>query len=55
MFFINMSTIGFFRFFGAISPSFFVATQLSSVIIINLYNYTGYIVSYSKMHPWLFW
>ncbi|ORX44963.1 hypothetical protein DM01DRAFT_1340270 [Hesseltinella vesiculosa] len=55
MFFINMSTIGFFRFFGAISPSFFVATQLSSFVIITLYNYTGYIVSYNKMHKWLFW
>ncbi|KAI8099010.1 ABC-2 type transporter-domain-containing protein [Halteromyces radiatus] len=55
MFFINMSTIGFFRFFGAVSPSFFVATQLSSVIIITFYNYTGYIISYNKMHPWLFW
>ncbi|KAI8068628.1 ABC-2 type transporter-domain-containing protein [Gongronella butleri] len=55
MFFINMSTIGFFRFFGAISPSFFVATQLSSFVIITLYNYTGYIITYSKMHPWLFW
>ncbi|KAI8332051.1 hypothetical protein BC941DRAFT_455809 [Chlamydoabsidia padenii] len=55
MFFINMSTISFFRFWGAISPSFFVATQLSSVIIITFYNYTGYIVSYEEMHPWLFW
>ncbi|CAO3635400.1 unnamed protein product [Cunninghamella echinulata] len=55
MFFINMATIGFFRFFGAITSSFFVATQLSSVIIILFYNYTGYIISYSKMHPWLFW
>ncbi|KAI8332054.1 ABC-2 type transporter-domain-containing protein [Chlamydoabsidia padenii] len=55
MFFINMSTIGFFRFWGAVSPSFFVATQLSSVIIITFYNYTGYIISYEKMHPWLFW
>ncbi|CAO3636970.1 unnamed protein product [Cunninghamella blakesleeana] len=55
MFFINMATIGFFRFFGAITSSFFVATQLSSVIIILFYNYTGYIISYSKMHPWFFW
>ncbi|CAO3593954.1 unnamed protein product [Absidia cylindrospora] len=55
MFFINMSTIGFFRFFGAITSSFFLSTQLSSVIIIVFYNYTGYIVSYDKMHPWLFW
>ncbi|CAO3598758.1 unnamed protein product [Absidia cylindrospora] len=55
MFFINMSTIGFFRFFGAITNSFFVATQLASIVIIMFYNYTGYIISYNKMHPWLFW
>ncbi|KAI8334802.1 ABC-2 type transporter-domain-containing protein [Chlamydoabsidia padenii] len=55
MFFINMATIGFFRFFGAVSPSFFVATQVSSVIIITFYNYTGYIINYSAQHPWLFW
>ncbi|ORZ24007.1 ABC-2 type transporter-domain-containing protein [Absidia repens] len=55
MLFINLSTIGFFRFFGAITSSFFLATQLSSVIIITFYNYTGYIVSFDKMHPWLVW
>ncbi|KAI8092617.1 ABC-2 type transporter-domain-containing protein [Halteromyces radiatus] len=55
LFFINMTMNGFFRFFGAIAPSFFVATQVTGVLLIALVTYTGYVIPYSKMHPWLFW
>ncbi|KAI9478569.1 MAG: ABC-2 type transporter-domain-containing protein [Benjaminiella poitrasii] len=55
LFFINMCMNGFFRFFGATTSSFFLATQVSGVILIAVTNYTGYTLPWSKMHPWLFW
>ncbi|KAG0784732.1 hypothetical protein G6F16_008005 [Rhizopus arrhizus] len=55
LFFINMCMNGFFRFFGASTSSFFLATQLSGVILIAVTTYTGYTIPYNKMHPWLFW
>ncbi|KAG1470474.1 hypothetical protein G6F56_002667 [Rhizopus delemar] len=50
-----MCTNGFFRFWGAITSSFFLATQISGVIMTNVFTYTGYIIPYGSMHPWLSW
>ncbi|ORZ21210.1 ABC-2 type transporter-domain-containing protein [Absidia repens] len=55
LFFVNMTMNGFFRFFGAVFGSFFVSTQISGVMLIALVTYTGYVIPYDKMHPWLFW
>lgn len=55
LFFINMMMNGFFRFFGAVTSSFFFATQISGVLLIALVTYTGYVIPYNTMHPWLFW
>ncbi|KAG2208507.1 hypothetical protein INT47_010203 [Mucor saturninus] len=55
LFFINLSMNGFFRFFGACTSSFFVATQLSGGLLIAINTYTGYTIPYNKMHPWLSW
>ncbi|KAG0791294.1 hypothetical protein G6F22_006173 [Rhizopus arrhizus] len=55
LFFINMCMNGFFRFFGAIMSDFFLATQITGVLLIALTSYTGYTIPYKKMHPWLFW
>ncbi|KAI8072245.1 ABC-2 type transporter-domain-containing protein [Gilbertella persicaria] len=55
LFFINMCMNGFFRFFGASTSSFFLATQVSGIILIAVTSYTGYTIPYNKMHPWLFW
>ncbi|KAI9278738.1 ABC-2 type transporter-domain-containing protein [Phascolomyces articulosus] len=55
LFFINMMMNGLFRFFGAITSSFFLATQISGVVLISLVTYTGYVIPYNSMHPWLFW
>ncbi|KAG1472209.1 hypothetical protein G6F56_001677 [Rhizopus delemar] len=55
LFFINMCMNGFFRFFGAATSSFFLATQLSGIVLIAVTTYTGYTIPYSKMHPWLSW
>ncbi|KAG1495472.1 hypothetical protein G6F46_007714 [Rhizopus delemar] len=55
LFFINMCMNGFFRFFGAITSSFFLATQITGVLLIAITSYTGYTIPYKKMHPWLFW
>ncbi|KAI9319048.1 ABC-2 type transporter-domain-containing protein [Dichotomocladium elegans] len=55
LFFINMMMNGCFRMFGAITSSFFFATQFAGVILISLVTYTGYVIPYRSMHPWLFW
>ncbi|ORX47211.1 hypothetical protein DM01DRAFT_1339227 [Hesseltinella vesiculosa] len=55
LFFINMTMNGFFRFFGAISPTFFVATQVTGVLLVAIVTYTGYVIVKSRMHPWLSW
>ncbi|KAI9021509.1 ABC-2 type transporter-domain-containing protein [Phycomyces nitens] len=55
LFFINMTMNGFFRFFGAITTSFFLATQLSGVVLVSAVTYIGYTIPYPKMHPWLYW
>ncbi|KAI8065000.1 ABC-2 type transporter-domain-containing protein [Thamnidium elegans] len=55
LFFTNMCMNGFFRFFGAVSPSFFIATQVTGVLLVCMNSYTGYTIPYKQMHPWLFW
>ncbi|ORX47212.1 hypothetical protein DM01DRAFT_1410327 [Hesseltinella vesiculosa] len=51
----NMCMNGFFRFWGSISPNFFTASQLSSIVLIACLVYSGYQIPYRNMHPWLFW
>ncbi|KAI9013954.1 ABC-2 type transporter-domain-containing protein [Phycomyces nitens] len=55
LFFLNMTMNGVFRLFGATTSSFFVATQVSSVILVAAVSYVGYALPYPKMHPWLYW
>ncbi|KAI9319047.1 ABC-2 type transporter-domain-containing protein [Dichotomocladium elegans] len=55
LFFVNMMMNGLFRLFGALSPNYYIATQISGIILISLVTYTGYVIPYSSMHPWLFW
>ncbi|KAF7731539.1 hypothetical protein EC973_009303 [Apophysomyces ossiformis] len=55
IFFLVMTMNGFFRFFGAIAATFFVATQLSGVIVNVLLPYAGFAIHVSSMHPWLKW
>jgi ABC-type multidrug transport system ATPase subunit len=55
LFFLTMCMTGFFRFFGTVTSSFFLATQITGVLLIATTTYTGYTIPYSKMHPWLFW
>ncbi|KAI8062098.1 ABC-2 type transporter-domain-containing protein [Gongronella butleri] len=51
----NLCMNGFFRFWGAVSPNFFTASQLSSILLIAALVYSGYQIPYNKMHPWLSW
>ncbi|KAI8367388.1 ABC-2 type transporter-domain-containing protein [Choanephora cucurbitarum] len=51
----NLCMNGFFRFWGAVSPNFFTASQLSSILLIACLIYCGYQIPYKHMHPWLFW
>ncbi|KAG2234181.1 hypothetical protein INT48_005981 [Thamnidium elegans] len=55
LFFVNMCMNGFFRFFGAITSSFFLATQASGMALIACITYCGYVIPYGDMHPWLSW
>ncbi|KAG0174917.1 hypothetical protein DFQ28_003658 [Apophysomyces sp. BC1034] len=55
IFFLIMTMNGFFRFFGAITTSFFAATQLSGVVVNILLPYAGFAIHVSSMHPWLKW
>ncbi|KAG1471749.1 hypothetical protein G6F56_001944 [Rhizopus delemar] len=55
LFFISMCMTGFFRFFGAIMSSFFMATQVTGVILVAFVIYTGYTIPFKKTHPWLSW
>ncbi|KAI9007573.1 ABC-2 type transporter-domain-containing protein [Phycomyces nitens] len=55
LFCINMSMNGFFRIFGAITSSFFLASQLAGVMLVAIVGYVGYSIPYPKMHPWLYW
>ncbi|CAO3634568.1 unnamed protein product [Mucor fragilis] len=51
----NLCMNGFFRFWGAVSPNFFTASQLSSILLIACLVYCGYQIPYNQMHPWLMW
>lgn len=53
--FVSLTMNGVFRVFGAISPSFFVATQLSGIFFIAYISYLGYVIPYASMHPWFKW
>ncbi|CAO3594665.1 unnamed protein product [Absidia cylindrospora] len=51
----NVCMNGFFRFWGAVAPTFFTASQVSSVFLIAALVYCGYQIPYNQMHPWLMW
>ncbi|CAO3589784.1 unnamed protein product [Absidia cylindrospora] len=51
----NLCMNGFFRFWGAVAPSFFTASQVSSIFLIAALVYCGYQIPYNQMHPWLMW
>ncbi|KAI7880358.1 hypothetical protein K492DRAFT_187898 [Lichtheimia hyalospora FSU 10163] len=53
--FVNLMMNGLFRLFGAVSKSLYIATQISGIILIALVTYSGYVIPYGSMHPWLYW
>ncbi|KAG2224961.1 hypothetical protein INT45_000082 [Circinella minor] len=55
LFFVNMMMNGLFRLFGAITSDFFLANQIAGFVLITAVTYTGYVIPYYSMHPWLFW
>ncbi|KAI9362221.1 ABC-2 type transporter-domain-containing protein [Pilaira anomala] len=55
LFFLTMCMNGFFRFFASITTSFFLATQVTGILLIATTSYTGYTIPYAKMRPWLSW
>ncbi|CDS13463.1 hypothetical protein LRAMOSA05639 [Lichtheimia ramosa] len=55
LFTLMLTMNGFFRFCGIVSTSFFVASQLTSLLLILIFIYTGYFIPFDSMHPWFFW
>ncbi|KAI8140373.1 ABC-2 type transporter-domain-containing protein [Fennellomyces sp. T-0311] len=55
MFFINMMMNGLLRLFAGISKNFFTANVNAGTILVLVVIYTGYVIPYNSMHPWLFW
>ncbi|OZJ03620.1 hypothetical protein BZG36_03735 [Bifiguratus adelaidae] len=51
----TLCTTDLFRLLGNISPSIYVAFQLTGVILITLITYCGFSIPYKNMHPWLYW
>lgn len=45
----------FFRLLGNLLPSLYLAQQIQNVVLMCLITYSGFIVSYDKMHPWFQW
>jgi ABC-type multidrug transport system permease subunit len=52
---VTMCMNSFFRFWGAISPNFYTASQISSIFFIAFLIYIGYQIPYPNMHPWFIW
>lgn len=71
LFTLMLTMNGFFRFCGIVSTSFFVASQLTSLLLILIFIYTGCkfwydlktkcssnhvdFIPFDSMHPWFFW
>ncbi|KAI9499301.1 ABC-2 type transporter-domain-containing protein [Zychaea mexicana] len=55
LFFLNMMMNGFFRLFGAICKNFYLGTEISGIFLVAMMTYTGYVIPYKTMHPWLYW
>ena len=55
LFFLNMMMNGFFRVFGAICKDFYLGTEISGIFLVAMMTYTGYVIPYKTMHPWLYW
>eukprot|EP01127_Copromyxa_protea_P013037 TRINITY_DN345_c0_g2_i1.p1 TRINITY_DN345_c0_g2~~TRINITY_DN345_c0_g2_i1.p1 ORF type:complete len:1435 (+),score=320.94 TRINITY_DN345_c0_g2_i1:614-4918(+) len=51
----SMYQLSFFRLLGNMMPSVYLSQQLQSVCIISMLLYTGFVIPYSKMHPWFQW
>ncbi|KAI8577910.1 hypothetical protein K450DRAFT_266269 [Umbelopsis ramanniana AG] len=51
----TLCTTDLFRLLGNISPSIYVAFQLTGIILITLITYCGFSIPYKNMHPWLSW
>ncbi|KAI9266979.1 ABC-2 type transporter-domain-containing protein [Sporodiniella umbellata] len=51
----SMCMNGFFRFYGALSPNFYIAAQLSSIVVMGGFVYSGYQIPYVNMRPWFSW
>jgi ABC-type multidrug transport system ATPase subunit len=55
IFAVSMCGIAMFRAVGAAFKTFDGASKVSGFLIIALVTFAGYMIQYSKMHPWLGW
>ncbi|KAF9336983.1 hypothetical protein BG006_006647 [Podila minutissima] len=50
-----MCMTAFFRMWAAVSATFDAASRNSGLILLALILYSGYMIPYQSMHPWLVW
>ncbi|KAF9209762.1 hypothetical protein BGZ49_001404 [Haplosporangium sp. Z 27] len=55
LFFAALCMTAFFRMWGAISSTFDQASGNSGLLLLALILYSGYMIPYQAMHPWLIW
>ncbi|KAG0005760.1 hypothetical protein BGZ80_009616 [Entomortierella chlamydospora] len=55
LFLAALCMTAFFRMWAAISPTFDQASGNSGLILLALILYSGYMIPYQAMHPWLMW
>eukprot|EP01117_Protostelium_nocturnum_P006317 TRINITY_DN227_c0_g2_i2.p1 TRINITY_DN227_c0_g2~~TRINITY_DN227_c0_g2_i2.p1 ORF type:complete len:1432 (-),score=505.14 TRINITY_DN227_c0_g2_i2:66-4361(-) len=55
LFISSMCITNFFRVFGNVTPSLYVAQQFMTIVLILMICYSGYLIPRPKMRPWLGW
>lgn len=49
----TLTMVELFRICGNLSASYFAANQLSNIVLVVLLGYTGFLIPYNDMHPWV--
>ncbi|KAJ3034459.1 hypothetical protein HDV00_005010 [Rhizophlyctis rosea] len=55
LFFTNLCMTDVFRLCGNLAGSYYTASQTANFTLIVFLLYMGYLIPYTKMHPWFVW
>lgn len=50
----SLTMTEFFRFCGNIASSYFAASQMANICLVLLLLYSGFLIPFTQMHPWVF-